>query len=152
MKFAFLIIFLSATVVLYGQDSTLNKYWINLTTQFKHRIQVADKFGTFVLASQAVDTTTVNHLRDMSLSLTRRLNEAIVPTKSSIDSIKVENLMFIGALSKILALLEDDRDVRLGNEFKNYQTSLMGAENRIAVAKSEFNEACKKAKRDDLIY
>jgi len=152
MKFAFLIIFLSGTFAVYGQDSLLNKAWIKLTTQFKNRIQVADKLGAFVIASKSIDTPTVSYLRNMSLSLTKRLNEAAVPTKASIDSIKTENLLFLGALTKILMLLELDRDYRMSNNFKSYQTSLMGVENRIVVARKEFNEACKTTKREDLIY
>jgi len=152
MKFAFLIILLSVTFVVYGQDSLLNKAWINLTTQFKNRIHVADKFGAFVLASKSVDTPTVSNLRELSLSLTKRLNELVVPTKSAVDSIKTENLLFIGALSKVLVLLEDDKDFRMRNDFKTFQTSLMSAENRIASARKDYNEACKTTKRDDLIY
>ena len=152
MKFAFLIIFLCGTFIVYGQDSLLSKAWINLTTHYKNRIQVADNFGTFALASKSVDTLSVNHLKEMSFSLTKRLNESSVPSKAFIDSLKTENLLFIGALSRILVLLEDDRDFRMRNDFKSYQTSLMSAENKIAVARKKFNEACKTVKRDDIMY
>jgi hypothetical protein len=152
MKIVLLIIFLSTTFVVCGQDSLLNKAWTKLTTQFKNRIQVADKFGTFVLASKSVDTPTVSYLREMSISLTKKLNEAIIPSKASIDSIKAENLLFTRALSKILVLLEYDRDFRMRNDFKSYQTLLMSAENKIVVARKEFNEACKAVMRDDIMY
>lgn len=152
MKIALLIIFLSVTFVVNGQDSLLNKAWAKLTTQFKNRIQVADKFGTFALASKFVDTPSVNYLREMSHSLTKRLNEDAVLTRSSIDSIKTKNLLLIGALSRIIVSLDDDRDFRTSDDYKSYQTSLISAENRIAVARKEFNEVCKMKNRNDLIY
>jgi LemA protein len=152
MKAILLAIAMSLALVSQGQDSLLEKSWLNLTSKFRYRAQVADDLADMIATKDPAVGGIVIQLRTVSFALRKKLDDFAVPTKEAVDSIRVHNNALLGTLSRLLASLEDDKEFRAQDNYKNIQTSIMSAENRIAVARKQFNEACKTVRREELSY
>ncbi len=63
--------------------------------------------------------------------------------KGSIDDVNKVNAEFTGALSRLLAIAENYPDLKANQNFIALQDELAGTENRIAVARRDYNETVK---------
>jgi LemA protein len=59
----------------------------------------------------------------------------------NVDSMAAANATLTGALGRLIAIAEDNPEIRSNENFRMLQDQLEGTENRIAVARTDYNEA-----------
>ncbi len=152
MKKGIIIIVLLAVLALWGvgqynglvkQQESVNTRWSNVENQYQRRADLIPNLVETVKGYAAHERETF---------------EAVVEARSKATSIKVdpENLTpeqlkefqdaqgAVGsALGRLIAIAENYPDLKANENFKEFQAQLEGIENRIAVARRDFNEVAK---------
>ncbi len=152
MKKGIIIIVLLAVLALWGvgqynglvkQQESVNTGWSNVENQYQRRADLIPNLVETVKGYAAHERETF---------------EAVVEARSKATSIKVdpENLTpeqlkefqdaqgAVGsALGRLIAIAENYPDLKANENFKELQAQLEGTENRIAVARRDFNEVAK---------
>lgn len=152
MKKGIIIIVLLAVLALWGvgqynglvkQQESVNTGWSNVENQYQRRVDLIPNLVETVKGYAAHERETF---------------EAVVEARSKATSIKVdpENLTpeqlkefqdaqgAVGsALGRLIAIAENYPDLKANENFKELQAQLEGTENRIAVARRDFNEVAK---------
>ncbi len=152
MKKGIIIIVLLAVLALWGvgqynglvkQQESVNTGWSNVENQYQRRADLIPNLVETVKGYAAHERETF---------------EAVVEARSKATSIKVdpENLTpeqlkefqdaqgAVGsALGRLIAIAENYPDLKANENFKEFQAQLEGIENRIAVARRDFNEVAK---------
>lgn len=138
----------------YGQDTTtqINTAWTNLKTQLQRRADIVNNLTSFLSKSTKVDKEQLNNSKVFSIDLFK-----YVDTLSFIDSLSIslannKNNRLTQALARTLASLENDTKLRSDSQLQGLFTQLEGSENRIALAKREYNEVCKEYGKTDLLF
>ena len=134
------------TVVYNGLVSTeenVNNQWANVETQYQRRADLIPNLVNTVKGYAAHEKTTL---------------EAVITARSQATQIKVDanNLTpqklaqyqkaqgdVTTALGKLLAVTENYPDLKANQNFLELQSQLEGTENRINVARKDFNDAAK---------
>lgn len=153
MKKGIIIIVLLAVLALWGvgqynglvkQQESVNTGWSNVENQYQRRADLIPNLVETVKGYAAHERETF---------------EAVVEARSKATSIKVdpENLTpeqlkefqdaqgAVGsALGRLIAIAENYPDLKANENFKELQAQLEGTENRIAVARRDFNEVAKR--------
>ena len=152
MKKGIIIIVLLAVLALWGvgqynglvkQQESVNTGWSNVENQYQRRVDLIPNLVETVKGYAAHERETF---------------EAVVEARSKATSIKVdpENLTpeqlkefqdaqgAVGsALGRLIAIAENYPDLKANENFKELQAQLEGTENRISVARRDFNEVAK---------
>ena len=114
---------------------------------------MSEKLVSLVANSKAIDSTYFNDFKELKFTLKDNLHPAKTLDSSFINIISTLNNRLIGLLSRLLIrLTENEQSLRSSKDFKDFQTLLMNAENRIFIAQKQYIEDCEKANRKDLIY
>lgn len=140
------IIAIWVTVVYNGlvsSEENVNNQWANVETQYQRRADLIPNLVNTVKGYAAHEKTTL---------------EAVIAARSQATQIKVdaENLTpdklaqyqkaqgdVTSALGKLLAITENYPDLKANQNFLELQSQLEGTENRITVARKDFNDAAK---------
>jgi hypothetical protein len=137
-----------------GQDSleVLMNSWLKLKTQLQRRTDITINLASVISKSGNAD----KDLIEMIKSTARDLSLFIDSTKN-LDSVTVQetyqkNNSLTQALSKALVVLMDDTKLKSQEELRNLQMQIEMAENRVVVAKRNYNDICVERKRPDLIF
>lgn len=152
MKKGIIIIVLLVVLALWGvgqynglvkQQESVNTEWGNVENQYQRRADLIPNLVETVKGYAAHERETF---------------EAVVEARSKATSVKVdpENLTpeqlkeyqeaqgAVGsALGRLIAIAENYPDLKANENFKELQAQLEGTENRIAVARRDFNEVAK---------
>lgn len=135
-----------------SQKDSIFIYWNDLTEQFIYRADVAKKFAAAAEASKFVDYTYINGINESYKILNQKLANQHFIDSLLVKDVESENEQLIRFLGRVIVQLENDRVFRSKEEFRNYQTLLMGTENRIFVKQKLYNEFCERILRKDLFY
>lgn len=137
-----------------GQDSAfpLNSTWKKLTTALEHRTDLDLNMAGLIEKSKSPEKDYTGDVR----SDAARLRTAIVSTKK-LDSLAVREIfMKDSALTQSTAIawvwITETGDRKSKNELKILQAQLDGADNRITVAKRDYNNLCIETNRRDLLF
>src|SRR5574344_457830 len=128
---------------LVSSEENVNNQWANVETQYQRRADLIPNLVNTVKGYAAHEKTTL---------------EAVIAARSQATQIKVdaENLTpdklaqyqkaqgdVTSALGKLLAITENYPDLKANQNFLELQSQLEGTENRITVARKDFNDAAK---------
>jgi len=91
-------------------------------------------------------------LKKSAVDIFKYLNTLKQLDSSSIVITRNRNNKLTKALTKTLVSFENDTKYKNRNTVMNLIAQLEGTENRIALARREYNETCKKNKKTDLQY
>ena len=136
-----------------GQDalSVLNDSWIKLKTQLQRRNDIALSLIVEINKSDSADKISLEQIRsgvsefNHFIDYTRNLDSLTVRlTKQKADESR-------GLISKALNLRMNHSELN-EKEFRDLQSQLEEAENRIHAAKTNFNKLCIQYKRMDLLF
>jgi len=144
MKYAIVFLLPLITINSCRQESNLLNSWNNLGNQFLYRVQVLEDFASHIAKTNPDDTISVDSLKNIGLRLKRKLSQTETFDSLYISEVKVLNKKVIGLLPRIESITTE--------EFINLQASLENVENRISLAKKQYNELCYKMNRKDLVY
>lgn len=128
---------------LVSSEENVNNQWANVETQYQRRADLIPNLVNTVKGYAAHEKTTL---------------EGVIAARSQATQIKVdaENLTpeklaqyqkaqgdVTTALGKLLAITENYPDLKANQNFLELQSQLEGTENRINVARKDFNDAAK---------
>jgi LemA protein len=149
----FFIILLSFQIS-YGQDTTalINKEWTNLKTQLQRRTDIISNLTSILSKSTKVDKEQLNNSKVFSIDLFKYVDTLSFKDSLSISLASDKNSRLTQALARTLATLENDKKLRSDNQLQGLLMQLEGCENRVALAKREYNEVCKQYGKTELLF
>ena len=111
---------------LVGMDENVSNQWANVETQYQRRADLIPNLVNTVKGYAAHEKETL---------------EGVIAARSQATQIKVDPTDL--TLGKLLAITENYPDLKANQNFLELQAQLEGTENRINVARKNFNDAAK---------
>ena len=150
-------IFLSLILIsqsCFGQDTTalINSNWTNLKTRLQRRTDIISNLTTVLSRSKKIDKVELQNLKTYSIDLFNHVDTLTFKDSLSISLINTKNNKLTQAISRTLVTLENDMKFKNKNEVSRLLMQLEGCENQIALARLEYNEACKEYQRPYLYF
>ncbi len=123
------------------QDESVKKSWNYVQSQYQRRADLIPNLVNTVKGEANFERGTLN---DVINARARATSTQISPenlTPENIEKFQQAQGQLTGALSRLLVTVEKYPNLRANDAFRNLQTQLEGTENRIAVARNDFNDA-----------
>jgi LemA protein len=123
------------------QDENVKKVWNNVQSQYQRRADLIPNLVNTVKGEANFERGTLN---DVINARSRATGMQISPenlTPENIERFQQAQGQLTGALSRLLVTVEQYPNLRANDAFRNLQTQLEGTENRITVARNDFNAA-----------
>jgi LemA protein len=123
------------------QDENVKKVWNNVQSQYQRRADLIPNLVNTVKGEANFERGTLN---DVINARARATGMQISPenlTPENIERFQQAQGQLSGALSRLLVTVEQYPNLRANDAFRNLQTQLEGTENRITVARNDFNAA-----------
>lgn len=121
------------------QDEVVKKSWNDVQSQYQRRADLIPNLVNTVKGEANFERGTLN---DVINARARATSMQISPdnlTPENIERFQQAQTQLSGALSRLLVTVEQYPNLRANDAFRNLQTQLEGTENRIAVARNDFN-------------
>ncbi len=122
------------------QDEVVKKSWNDVQSQYQRRADLIPNLVNTVKGEANFERGTLN---DVINARARATSMQINPenlTSENIEKFQQAQGQLSGALSRLLVTVEQYPNLRANDAFRNLQTQLEGTENRIAVARNDFND------------
>ena len=122
------------------QDEVVKKSWNDVQSQYQRRADLIPNLLNTVKGEANFERGTLN---DVINAGERATSMQISPenlTPENIEKFQQAQTQLSGALSRLLVTVEQYPNLRANDAFRNLQTQLEGTENRIAVARNDFND------------
>lgn len=123
------------------QDENVKKTWNYVQSQYQRRADLIPNLVNTVKGEANFERGTLN---DVINARARATSMQVSPenlTTENIERFQQAQAQLSGALSRLLVTVERYPNLRANDAFRNLQTQLEGTENRIAVARNDFNDA-----------
>ena len=124
-------------------DENVNKVWADVEAQYQRRADLIPNLVSVVKGYAEHEKGTfeaVVEARAKATSINLTVDDLTEENMKKLQSAQAE---LSGALSRLMAVAENYPDLKANEQFLNLQAQLEGTENRITVARKEFNEAVK---------
>lgn len=125
---------------LVGKEEGLNSAWANVETQYQRRADLIPNLVNTVKGYAAHESQTLEAVTDarsratsITLSVEELTSEQLMEYQRAQEQVR-------SALGRLLAVAENYPDLKASQHFLELQTQLEGTENRIAVARKDFND------------
>lgn len=127
---------------LVNQDEQVNQAWANVESQYQRRADLIPNLVNTVKAAADFEQETLEAVT----SARARATGITLSAEDLSDPAKVEQFMaaqqqLSGALGRLLVVSENYPQLRATASFRDLQAQLEGTENRINVARRDYNEA-----------
>lgn len=119
---------------LVGAKETVEAQWAQVETQYQRRVDLVPNLIETVKGAAQFEQTT---LQNVTEARTRWLNTRSAPREDQIAAATA----FDSALSRLLVTVENYPQLQAVQAFRDLQAQLEGTENRVAVARRDYNEA-----------
>lgn len=138
----------------FGQDTTaqINTSWINLKTQLQRRTDIVSNLVSILSQSPKVDKEQLSKSKTFAINLFKYLDTLTLKDSLSISLANEKNNRLTKALARALATSDNDKKLRSNKKLPELFMQLEGCENRIALAKRDYNDVCNEYKRTDLLF
>jgi LemA protein len=123
------------------EDETVKKSWNYVQSQYQRRADLIPNLVNTVKGEANFERGTLN---DVINARARATSVQVTPenlTNENIQKFQEAQNQLSGALSRLLVTVERYPNLRANDAFRGLQTQLEGTENRIAVARNDFNDA-----------
>lgn len=121
-----------------GLDETVTKAWADVDAQLQRRIELIPNLVNTVKGY-------AEHEKELFENIARS-REKYFQSDTPAEKMQASNQL-TGLLSRLLMLRENYPDLKANQNFLGLQDALEGTENRIAVARTRYNEAVEKLNR-----
>ena len=150
----FISLYLFSFQTIYGQDTTaqINTAWTNLKTQLQRRTDIVSNLTSILSKSTKVDKEQLNNSKLFSIDLFKYIDTLSFKDSLTISLASTKNNKLTQALSRTLATLENDKKFSSANQLQGLLMQLEVCENRITLAKREYNDVCKEYGKIDLLF
>src|ERR1700730_10173921 len=147
------IVIIIATVVLLGgcgcngyhglvlQDESVKKAWNNVQSDYQRRADLIPNLVNTVKGEANFEKTTLTNVIEARSKAIQTKVDANDLTPEKLQQFQQAQGQLSQALGRLLVLTENYPTLRANDAFRNLQAQLEGTENRIAVARNDFNAA-----------
>lgn len=125
-------------------DETVNGAWANVETQYQRRSDLIPNLVNTVKGYAAHETQTLEEVTAARAAATSVNLSADELTPEAMERFQQAQAGVRSALGRLIAVSESYPDLKANRNFLELQAQLEGTENRIAVARKDFNEAAQK--------
>lgn len=123
-----------------NREEGLNKAWANVETQYQRRADLIPNLVNTVKGYASHETQTLESVTEARAKATA-INLSVEDlTPESLAAYQQAQGEVRSALGRLLAVSESYPDLKANQNFLELQAQLEGTENRIAVARKQFNE------------
>ena len=124
-------------------DQQVNTAWAQVQNDYQRRADLVPNLVATVSGSANFEKSTLTAIVDARASVGQvKINSNVAPTDSSqLEAFDKAQGQLSSALSRLLVVVERYPDLKANANFVALQAQLEGTENRIAVARRDFNEA-----------
>ena len=120
-------------------DQNVKKVWGNVETNYQRRTDLYSSVIKVVESSANFEKSLLKDVveaRAKATSITVNVND-----QKSMDQFQQAQGQLQGSFSKLLATVENYPDIKTTKAFQDFQTQIEGTENRINVARQDYNAA-----------
>src|SRR5688572_17786969 len=123
------------------QDESVKKSWNAVQTQYQRRSDLIPNLVNTVKGEANFERGTLESVINARARATSMQVSPENLTPENIEKFQQAQSQLSGALSRLLVTVEQYPNLRANDAFRNLQVQLEGTENRIAVARNDFNTA-----------
>lgn len=116
-------------------DENVNSKWAQIDNQLKRRNDLIPNLVATVKGYAAHESSVFTNVANARAALSGALNS------NNVKAVQSSNAQLSGALSRLLLLVERYPELKADKQFMALQDELAGTENRIAVARKDYNES-----------
>lgn len=128
---------------LVGQDEEVNNKWSNVETQYQRRSDLIPNLVNTVKGYAQHESKTLEAVMAARSQATQVKIDPSNCTPQQLAQYQKAQGDVTNALGKLLAITENYPDLKANQNFLELQSQLEGTENRITVARKDFNDAAK---------
>ncbi|ARK11261.1 LemA family protein [Fibrivirga algicola] len=126
---------------LVDKDTNVDKYWSQVQTQYQRRADLIPNLVRTVQGVAEFEKSTLQSVIQARANATGINLNADQLTPENIQKFQAAQDQLSGSLSRLLAVAESYPQLKATQNFSELQAQLEGTENRIAVARNDFNTA-----------
>ena len=123
------------------QDETVKKVWNNVQSQYQRRSDLIPNLVNTVQGEANFERGTLTDVISARARATQVQVNANDLTPDKLQQFQQAQAQLSGALGRLLAVAENYPNLQTNQAFQNLMAELSGTENRIAVARNDFNAA-----------
>jgi LemA protein len=123
------------------QDETVKKVWNNVQSQYQRRSDLIPNLVNTVQGEANFERGTLTEVINARSRATSVQINADNLTPEKLQQFQQAQAQVSGALGRLLAVAESYPNLQTNQAFQNLMAELSGTENRIAVARNDFNAA-----------
>ena len=123
------------------QDEVVKNKWANVQSDYQRRADLIPNLVNTVKGEANFEQTTLENVIKARASATQIKIDPANLTPEKIAEYQAAQGQLSQALGRLLMVTENYPNLRANDAFRNLQTQLEGTENRIKVARNDFNEA-----------
>lgn len=128
---------------LVGMDENVSNQWANVETQYQRRADLIPNLVNTVKGYAAHEKETLEGVIAARSQATQIKVDPTDLTPEKLAEYQKAQVQLATALGKLLAITENYPDLKANQNFLELQAQLEGTENRINVARKNFNDAAK---------
>ncbi len=128
---------------LVGKDVTVQNAWANVQTQYQRRTDLIPNLVNTVQGAANFEKSTLQAVVEARASATSIKLDAKDLTPENMQKFEAAQGQLTGALSRLMAVSENYPTLKATDSFRDLQAQLEGTENRITVARNDFNGTVK---------
>ena len=122
-------------------DETVKNAWANVESDYQRRSDLIPNLVNTVKGEANFEQTTLQNVISARASATQVKLDANDLSPEKIQQYQAAQGQLSQALGKLLMVTENYPNLRANDAFRGLQTQLEGTENRIKVARNDFNDA-----------
>ena len=122
-------------------DETVKNKWANVESDYQRRSDLIPNLVNTVKGEANFEQTTLQNVISARASATQLKLDANDLSPEKIQQYQAAQGQLSQALGKLLMVTENYPNLRANDAFRGLQTQLEGTENRIKVARNDFNDA-----------
>jgi LemA protein len=128
---------------LVGKDVTVQDAWAKVQTQYQRRTDLIPNLVNTVQGAANFEKSTLQAVIEARASATSIKLDAKDLTPENMQKFEAAQSQLSGALSRLMAVSENYPTLKATDSFRDLQAQLEGTENRITVARNDFNTTVK---------
>ena len=143
----FVFIVVSWGVRIYNRIVPMNEHvatqWSNVETQYQRRADLIPNFVNTVKGAAAFEQETLTRVIEARAKATSVTVDPSNITPEELQQFQAAQGEVSSALARLMVVVEQYPELKATQNFRDLQVELEGTENRISVARSNFNEAAR---------
>lgn len=120
-------------------DQGVKKSWSNVETNYQRRVDLYNSVIKVVESAANFEKSTLKEVIDARSRLTSIKVDVNDP--ASLQAYQNAQASLQGSFSRLLAIAENYPDLKATQQFRDFQTQIEGTENRINIARQDYNKA-----------